>query len=108
MDNIDTFNSNSITIIGDDDIIKLYYLKNSNEFFGYYICRSGLLPFRNKCINYMSNHIFKVMNTSDVDVKIKYSINISKKKINIMNALISNPKLTFTFSNLLQTLKIIS
>jgi len=108
MDNIDTFNSNSITIIGDDDIIKLYFLKKSNEFFGYYICNSGLLPFRNKCINYISNYIFKVMNTSNVDVKIKYSVNTSKKKINIMNALISNPKLTFTFSNLLQTLKIIS
>lgn len=108
MDNIDTLNSNSITIIGDDDIIKLYFLKKSNEFFGYYICDSGLLPFRNKCINYISNYVFKIMNTSNVNVKIKYSINTTKKKINIMNALISNSKLTFTFSNLLQTLKIIS
>lgn len=107
---INTKDSNSLLFTAGDVIIKVYYLKESNEFFMYYLNSVGIVPIKNKNINYVSNLILENMPQNDnIEVHFRYSIYTSKKKKNQIQHLMNcKYDVCVSYSNILNCLKMIS
>jgi hypothetical protein len=106
---IDAKNANSILFTAGDVIIKCYYLKNTREFFMYYINDTGLVPIKNQNINYMTNLILENLPAENIDVRFRYSIYTSKKKKNQIQHLINcKYDIGVSYSNIFNCLKMIS
>ena len=107
---INTKDNNSILFIAGDVIIKLYYLKESNEFFLYYLNSVGILPIKHQDINYVSNLILENMPQNDnIEVRIRYSSLTSRRKKNQIEHLTRcQGGVNVSYSNILSCLKMIS
>jgi len=110
MVSIDAKNSNSILFMVNDIIIKCYYLKNTREYFMYYINDSGLVPIKHNNINYISNLILENLPQSDnIEVRIRYSSLTSRKKKNQIEHLTKcQGGVNVSYSNVLSCLNMIS
>lgn len=106
---INTKDNNSILLTAGDVLIKVYYLKESNEFFMYYLNSVGIVPIKHKNINYVSNLILENMPQNDIDVRIRYSSLTSRKKKNQIEHLTKcRNGVNVSFSNILNCLRLIS
>ena len=107
---IDTKNANSLLFTSGDVLIKCYHLKNTREYFMYYINDSGLVPIKHNNINYMSKIIHdNLPQDNDIDVRFRYSSLTSRKKKNQIQHLMNcKYDVNVSFSNILTCLKMIS
>jgi hypothetical protein len=107
---IDAKNANSILFTAGDVLIKVYYLKNTREYFMYYINDSGLVPIKNQNINYMSKIIHdNLPQDNDIDIRIRYSVYTSKKKKNQIQHLMNcKYDVNVSYSSILNCLRLIS
>lgn len=110
MVDIDTKNSQSVLIIAADILIKVYYLKNTREFFLYYLNQIGIVPIKHTNINHVSKIIMdNLPQNDDIEVKIRYSCYTSKKKKNKIQHLSNCPDgVGISYNNILTCLKLIS
>lgn len=107
---INTKDANSILFIAGDILIKVYYLKEQNQFFLYYLNSIGIVPIKHTNTNHVSNLILENLpQNQDIDVRIRYSCYTSKKKKNQIQHLITQKDgINSSFSNILNILKLIS
>lgn len=106
---IDTKNSSSILFIAGDILIKCYYLRETTEFFMYYLNSVGIVPIKKKSVFQMSKIIYdNLPQIEDIDVQIRYSSRISKKKKNQIIDLTQRDGVGISYNNILNCMKLIS